>query len=290
MKKLRKYIKYLEDRIKADKKTFIIYSILRTLVILCAVRQLVMHHYESFFTCIMALGLFLIPSFLEDHFKIEIPTLFQMAIYVFIFSTSILGEVDAFYTKIPAWDSILHTINGFLAAAVGFSLVDLLNRHSDRVNLSPFYLAVTAFCFSMTIGVLWEFFECSCDLFLGTDMQKDFIIQTIHSVTLDPTASQKVITVKNITDTLIHTADGQSVTIQGGYLDIGLLDTMKDLFVNFIGAVVFSVIGYFYVSGREKAGRARKIAKSLIIRKMNEENEVFEEDVTENKEEEKNPA
>ena len=30
------------------------------------------------------------------------------------------------------------------------------------------------------------------------------------------------------------------------YLDVGIMDTMKDLFVNFIGAVVFSVFGYLY--------------------------------------------
>lgn len=147
MKKIRSYINYLRVRIRRDPVAFRIYSILRVLVILVAIRQLVAGNFEGFAICILSLLLFLLPSLLEDHFKIEIPTAFEIIIYLFIFAAEILGEVDAFYTAIPGWDTMLHTINGFLAAAVGFSLVDLLNRHSKRVDLSPFYLALAAFCF-----------------------------------------------------------------------------------------------------------------------------------------------
>ncbi len=279
MKKIRDYISYLRIRIKRDPVAFRIYSVLRILVILVAIRQLLTKNFEGFAICILSLLLFLIPSLLEDHFKIEIPTVFEAIIYLFIFAAEILGEVDAFYTAIPGWDTMLHTINGFLAAAVGFSLVDLLNRHSKRVDLSPFYLALAAFCFSMTIGVLWEFIECFADLFLGQDMQKDFIVQNFQSVSLDPTHSQKIIAVKNITDTVIYTADGKTYTIEGGYLDIGILDTMKDLFVNFIGAVVFSTLGYFYVKRREKLNaeenRTDKLTRSLIVRNIMDEDEEF---------------
>ena len=87
----------------------------------------------------------------------------------------------------PFWDTVLHTLNGFLAAAIGFSLVDLLNR-SERTSftLSPVFMAIVAFCFSMTIGVIWEFFEFGMDQILGYDMQKDTVIHVIRSVTLDP--------------------------------------------------------------------------------------------------------
>lgn len=279
MKKIRDYINYLRIRIKRDPVAFRVYSVLRILVILVAVRQLISRNFEGFAICILALLLFLIPSLLEDHFKIEIPTAFEAIIYLFIFAAEILGEVDAFYTAIPGWDTMLHTLNGFLAAAVGFSLVDLLNRHSKRVDLSPFYLALAAFCFSMTIGVLWEFIECFADLFLGQDMQKDFIVQNFQSVSLDPTHNQKIIAVKNITDTVIHTADDTTYKVDGGYLDIGILDTMKDLFVNFIGALVFSTLGYFYVKRREKLNteenRTDRLTRSLIVRTIMDEDEAF---------------
>jgi hypothetical protein len=192
---------------------------------------------------------------------VTIPPVFQAIILAFIFDAEILGEVDHYYVKIPFWDTMLHTINGFLFAAVGFSLIYLLNRGSKDFNLSPFYMALVAFCFSMTIGVIWEFFECAMDLFFNMDMQKDFIVQNINSVTLDPENSGEVIHVMDIIQTIITTASGETATIEGGYLDIGILDTMKDLLVNLIGAVVFSTIGYFML----KNSTSSKVADSLMI-------------------------
>ncbi len=231
-----------------------------------AVHQLLQGNYENVMLCGLALLLFLLPSFMEDHFRIEIPPLFEGIIFVFIYAGEILGEIGNFYVNIPGWDTMLHTINGFLAAAIGFSMVDLLNRHNEGAKLTPFYLAMVAFCFSMTVGVCWEFMEYFSDVFLGQDAQKDFIVQTIRSVTLDPTNSQNVITVSGITDTVIHAASGD-VVIEGGYLDIGINDTMKDLFVNLIGAAVFSTFGYIYAKERnKKQTTAAKIASGLMVR------------------------
>ena len=151
--------------------------------------------------------------------------------------------------KITCFFSFIHTLNGFLAAAIGFSLVDLLNE-SDRMEfkLSPLFMAIVAFCFSMTIGILWEFYEFGMDQFMGLDMQKDTILHSFHSVMLDPTKSNIPILVDGISDVVIN---GKSLGL-GGYLDVGLFDTMEDLFVNFIGAMTFSVFGYFYVKSRGK--------------------------------------
>ena len=100
---------------------------------------------------------------------------------------------------------MLHTLNGFLAAAVGLSMVILLNDNEKVVfDLSPFFLALLAFCFSMTIGVLWEFFEFFMDSFFGMDMQKDTVVHAIHSVTLDPTRTNQVVTISGITDTAVN--------------------------------------------------------------------------------------
>jgi hypothetical protein len=254
-----RYIRRLRYRVRLNKKTFKLLMVLRTLVILTLVLNVLQRNYEAAALCILSLILFLMPSFFEKQLKIEIPPLFEGIIYCFIFAAEILGEVNHFYTLIPGWDTILHTLNGFLCAAIGFAMVDLLNRHSSRLNLSPLYLAVVAFCFSMTIGVLWEFFEFFCDQFFFLDMQKDFIVKTIGSVTLDPTHSQKPFVIRNIARTVIETADGKSYVVNGGYLDIGIIDTMKDLLVNFVGAVVFSVLGYIYVKTRDENSLAGKL-------------------------------
>ncbi len=117
-------------------------------------------------------------------------------------------------------------------------------------------MALVAFCFSMTVGVLWEFFEFGMDRLFQMDMQKDTVVNSITSVMLDPTNSNIPVTIDGITSVQVN---GQELGF-GGYLDIGLYDTMEDLFVNFIGAVTFSVIGYFYIKHRGHG----KLAKAFI--------------------------
>lgn len=235
--------------LREHKSSFLVFSILRVLVIVTLVRQIMLGSYESAFFCVLTLALLYVPSWLQVKLHIELPPALEITILCFIFAAEILGEVNAFYVNVPNWDTMLHTLNGFLAAAVGFSMVILLNDNEKLTfELSPFFLALVAFCFSMTIGVLWEFFEFSMDWFFHTDMQKDTIVHAIHSVTLDPTNSNKVVTIHNIQDVAVN---GSSLGLDG-YLDIGIIDTMKDLFVNFLGAVVFSLTGFFYARSKGK--------------------------------------
>lgn len=245
--------------LREHRSSFIVYVTLRILVILMMILQIFNRNYENVFLCILTLILLIVPSFIQINLKIEIPTGLEISMLVFIFAAEILGEIQAYYIRFPFWDTVLHTINGFLMAAIGFALVDILNR-SEKITfrLSPVYLAIVAFCFSMTIGVIWEFFEFSMDMFFGLDMQKDTIVHSIHSVMLDPAGGNVPTGIDNIQDV---TVNGESLGL-GGYLDIGLIDTMKDLLVNFVGAVVFSVIGYFYVKHRGKG----RFAKRLIPR------------------------
>ena len=247
----------IKMEMREHRSSFIVYMVLRALVILMMVLQIFNKNYENVFLCVLTLLLFIVPSFIQVNLRIELPSALEITILLFIFAAEILGEIQAYYIKFPFWDTVLHTINGFLMAAIGFALADILNR-SKRISfqLSPVFLAIVAFCFSMTIGVLWEFFECSMDMFFGLDMQKDTVLNSISSVMLDPTGGNTPTSIQNITSV---TVNGQDLGL-GGYLDIGLLDTMKDLFVNFIGAVVFSIIGYFYVKNRGKG----KFAKRFI--------------------------
>ena len=260
--KLGKYTRQLRNSYRENKGAFIVYSALRLLVLLTLIRCMFTKNYQSAMLCVLSLILFLVPAFLQDKMKLTIPPVFQAIIFGFIFAAEILGEVNHYYVRIPGWDTMLHTMNGFLCAAVGFSTIYLLNRGSKNIELSPFYLTLVAFCFSMTIGVLWEFFEFTMDQLFLLDMQKDFIVQQIGSVTLDPARMGTPIPVKEITDTVIHTASGETWTVEGGYLDIGILDTMKDLLVNLVGAVVFSVIGYSTL----KFSKSSKVADSLVIK------------------------
>jgi uncharacterized membrane protein YjdF len=168
------------------------------------------------FLCLLTLALFSLPNIVERRAKIDVPNVLEVIILLFIFAAEILGELKDFYNTFPHWDTILHTLNGFLCAAIGLSLMNILN-HSPKISfqLTPFSVVLFAFCFSMTIGVLWEFFEYGMDVLFGTDMQKDTLLPD-------------------------------------GRVDIGLIDTMGDLIVNFIGAVISSIFGYFYMRHSSK--------------------------------------
>ena len=237
----------LKRELREHRSSFIIYTVLRALVIGVLIFTVVTRNYESAFLCLLTLVLLIVPSFLQVALRIELPTMLEITLLIFIFAAEILGEIFNFYSLFPFWDTVLHTLNGFLAAAIGLSLVRLLNK-SDRllIYLSPLFTSIVAFCFSMTIGVFWEFFEFSMDTFLHFDMQKDTVIHPISSVMLNPTGENDPVILENINDV---TVSGQDLGL-GGYLDIGLIDTMQDLFVNFIGALVFSVLGYFFVKNK----------------------------------------
>lgn len=247
----------LVRQIRTNKKAFIVYLVLMSLVIAIMLYSIFVGQWESVFVCILTMLLFFIPPFVERTFRVELPTTLEVIALLFVFCAEILGELGGFYMKFPIWDNLLHSVNGLMFAAFGFCMVDVLNRNKKfRFQLSPLYLAMFAFCFSMTIGVLWEFFEFGMDTFANIDMQKDRIVNDIYSVHFDPANNNNVYAFPDILSTTFVTESGQTVTMQG-YLDIGLIDTMKDLMINFIGAVVFSVIGYFYIKRRGKGKFAR---------------------------------
>ena len=257
-----------------------VYTLLRISVVLMLILQAFNRNFENVLLCVLTLVLFMMPSLFERRLHIDLPDTLEIIILLFIYAAEILGEIRAYYIEFPYWDTMLHTLNGFLCAAIGFALVDILNQE-ERVSLhlSPFFMAVVAFCFSMTIGVLWEFFEFAMDHLLLFDMQKDTIINTISTVNLDPAAGTHAVIVRDIQDVILVFGDGTQQPLGlGGYLDVGIIDTMNDLFVNFIGAVIFSIIGYFYVKSRGKGRFASRFIPQ-VIREEDVEELSQEEDV-----------
>lgn len=251
---------------ESKKRTFLVYSILRILVIVCMILQIINGNFENAILCLFSLILLVTPFFIQKGFKITFPNTLEIIILLFIFAAEILGEIQNFYGIFPFWDTMLHTINGFLAAAIGFSLINLLNKNSEKFNLSPFYLCLVAFCFSMTIGVLWEFFEFGVDNILNKDMQKDVVVDKISSVNFDTTKTNKSITITDIDHTVLYDKDNNElITIEDGYLDIGIIDTMSDLLVNFVGATIFCTFGYFYL----KTDGKNKFISYFVPRKTN---------------------
>lgn len=237
---------------KEHRKKLIIYITLRILVIICMIAEILHGDLNNVLLCILTLILFTLPDFISNKFEVDLPDTLEIITYLFIFAAEILGEIQRFFLIFPYWDTMLHTLNGFLQAAIGFSLVDILNKNDSRINMTPGFVALVAFTFSMTVGVIWEFVEFGADYYFYQDMQKDRIVSTISSIKINPTGENVPVVLKDITKTIIYSNNGNEITtIDNGYLDIGIIDTMKDLIVNFIGAIVFSILGYMYIINRD---------------------------------------
>lgn len=265
---MKKRLKIFKDRYKnMGKGIKILYIVLRVLIVFSMIQQIIIKEYYNAFLCFLSLILYTLPTIISEKYKLGIPTLLEAIMYLFLFSSLILGELNNFYMKIPFWDKILHTLNGLVCAGIGISLVDILNKGSERLKLSPIFIVFVGFCFSMTIGVLWEFIEYDIDKYFKTDMQKDKIVTEFASVDLTEDKKSPSKIVKDIESTDINLKNGEKIKVDGGYLDIGLHDTMEDLKVNFIGAVVLSFMSYFYILNREKYS----FVEGLFIKKEKSE-------------------
>ena len=160
--------------------------------------------------CILGVVAMLLPGMLEHKLRIEIPSNMLILYTIFLYSAIYLGEVKSFYYNVSNWDNILHTFSGAMIGALGFSIVTLLNKTEEvPMNLSPLFVALFSFCFAVTLGVVWEFYEFTFDGLLGLNMQK--------------------FALENGTQLIGRAA---------------LTDTMIDLFVDAVGALIISIIGY----------------------------------------------
>ena len=163
--------------------------------------------------CLLGLFVGMLPSILSRKLDFHIPHSMHIMFLIFIYCAIYLGEVKDFYYHIPRWDSILHYFSGMMLGALGFSLITILNR-SEKIHLqlSPAFIAIFAFCFSVTLGVVWEFYEYFCDGLLGLNMQKTML--------------------QNGTQLIGHAA---------------ISDTIKDWFVDATGAGLMAIIGYMSI-------------------------------------------
>ncbi|MCL2065269.1 MAG: hypothetical protein FWG98_13000 [Candidatus Cloacimonetes bacterium] len=176
--------------------------------------------WEGFFSLLIALLLFALPTIFSKKTNIKIPVEFQIFFLLFIFAAMYLGEVHDFYYRIKWWDSMLHSTSAILLGYIGFILIFTLNRDKDiHLRLSPFFIALFTFCFALSIGALWEIIEFLVDHLFGLNMQK-----------------------------------ARNLGLLDGFGDtrLGVLDTMKDLIVDALGALFVAVMGYFYCKKQMK--------------------------------------
>lgn len=232
----------------------IIKVLLSIIVLFIFFRQLFLKEWFIVITCIFVLTIMVIPEFLTKKYKIEFPNTLETMIYLFIFSAEILGEIGEYYISISWWDNLLHLVSGFALGGVGIFLIDKLNNSPmHHLSLSPFFVVLVSICFSVTVLTFWEVFEYTSDVLVHTDMQKDTVVSSITSAIFNSNGKKNLVTYD--VNSLIISGKGFKL-LYGGYVDIGLHDTMFDLIIGIIGASCYSFCAYFYLKRKDKKGFA----------------------------------
>jgi len=168
--------------------------------------------------CILGLVVMMLPSMIERRLSIDIPNNMEIVYFIFLYCAIYLGEVRDFYYLIPHWDTILHAFSGAMLGALGFWLVSFLNERSIlKMHLSPFFVALFAFCFALAAGAVWEIYEYTFDGLLSLNMQK-------------------------------HTTEN-GIPLVGR---AAVSDTMKDIIVDALSALGISIWGYYQLKKQEK--------------------------------------
>ena len=222
--------KYKQKIKKKNVGNKILYYLLQVLTLMTAIASLVMYIVKreglettanQIFMCVMALICINIPAFLEKRFKFYIPNYISIILYVFIFAHYVLGEVLRVYDHSIVFDKILHTTSGVIMSFIGFSFIFMLNKiNPEKMKLSPFFIVLFTFCFTMTTEYVWELFEYSADRLLDLNMQR-------------------------WQDGITETLENGSVISSVPY-GSGLKDTMGDMAVNILGCLgvcVYALVG-----------------------------------------------
>ena len=179
-------------KVSNNKMRMIVTNFVRIALILIYIRGWLTQDHSQDFIIILTFFMTYYPSILEKRFGVYLPARLEIIITLFIFAAQVLGEMNGFYDKIPWWDTMLHATSGVILGLVGFLFVYLLNEKGDKnVNLSPIFVVLFAFCFALTMGVFWEFFEYGADRLLGYNMQKfrmpgqDGLVDTMGDLIVD---------------------------------------------------------------------------------------------------------
>lgn len=159
--------------------------------------------------CFLGLVVMSLPSIITHKLRLMVPNAMCILYYIFLYCAIFLGEIFSFYYLVPHWDIYLHAMSGAMLGALGFILVDWLNKDEHvKLSMSPVFVSIFAFSFALAVGALWEIYEFSFDSILGLNMQK----------------------FKNEDGTLLIGS-------------LALADTMEDLIIDAIAAAAVTIVG-----------------------------------------------
>lgn len=248
--------KETKERLKTleDKPTLILRCVLTAIVIVLFVLCLVIKNTKHAAYCVLTLVIFIIPPLLSFIGKFHIPRFLEISILLYTFTAEIFGELFNLYIDFPPFDSILHFLSGLIFLFFGVGLINVFMKEKNYIfTLKPMLVVLFGICLTLSIGVLWEFFEYSGDHLFGLDMQRDKVVNSFNTVNLDETKTNTPVRVEDIRDVKLVHSNGEEESLGlGGYLDLGVYDTMKDLFFALISSLFNSIFLYIYLKSKGK--------------------------------------
>lgn len=179
----------------------------------------------TIFACVLSLILMFITNVIGK--KLGFGNGIKILIYIFILGTEVLGEIYHFYVDVWWFDIVMHTYFAFIISYAGLYLIRYF-----KIKGSIYFVILFIFSLAMMTESVWEIFEFSIDRVIGTDMQKDTVIRNINSTYLS----------ENIYVDKVIVNDIDFMDRYGGYLDIGLYDTIGDMICTVVGSFMFIVI------------------------------------------------
>jgi hypothetical protein len=172
------------DRLEKVRKVIALFF--NILYLVSGITAIIAENWLSLFIVVLGLLLMFLPSFLEHRLKVDFPSELEIAILLFLIASIYFGEIKDYYFRFWWWDTVLHLLSATMIAMIGFSLIYILNDYKKvKLNLSPFFMVLFVFCFTVALGALWEIFEFSIDQIFGANMQKSGIVDTMWDLIAD---------------------------------------------------------------------------------------------------------
>lgn len=196
---------------------------------------LVAKRYSRLPLAVGTLLLVLLPAAMERVFHCRL----CLPVYIFALAYAVgpmLGQCWNFYYTISWWDKLLHIFGGVMFAIAGAYFFELLTKRKDNFLAG----AIFALCFSVAVAAVWEFVEFGADRFLGMDMQDDMVFTNITSYLLGDGIGVTG-SIENIQSVIVN---GVPLPV-AGYIDIGLTDSMLDMMLESLGALITCLLILF---------------------------------------------
>jgi len=243
---MKKYIDRFKKNNKAEKTSNIFFIIFITLGIASVIHMITKGEIGFTIQAILYALVLFVPYLLQKLFKIKFSPFLKIFLYFYIFGGATLGTIYNFHGMGIHWDTIMHVLTGFLAMGICIAIFrDMVKI--DIIKKSPMYIVLSAFCLSVTIGSVWEFYEYGADKIFKTDMHDDVLINEIHSYLLQEENMRKTVSITGIEKTVLYDKDDNLLfVIKGGYLDVGFNDVMKDMIVHAGASLVFAIMIFPY--------------------------------------------